>query len=281
MSSAPNATTAEPDVTLGIITWNAKALMRQLLDSIREQVHGVAYEIVVVDNDSHDGTKEMIKAEYPEVRLFENERNVGVGPARNRLLRESRGRYVLSLDNDTTMLANDAVGILVRTMDAHPNAAVSGPKLVYKDGSLQLSCRPFPRPLNILLEGTGLRRWFGTTRWVLDYTLERWDHATLREIDWMYGAALMIRRSALPKLGLFDEGFFYLYEDVEFCLRAKRLGYQILYIPDAVICHHLEREGRSVLSKTLQVHVRSILRYLRRLYFGYPDGFPGVARVAA
>lgn len=281
MTTATNATAAEPDVTLGIITWNAKGLMKQLLDSIREHVKNVDYEIVVVDNDSRDGTKEMIKAEYPEVRLFENEKNVGVGPARNRLLDVSRGRYVLSLDNDTTILANDAVAKLVKVMDAHPNAAVGGPKLVYKDGSLQLSCRPFPRPLNILLEGTALRKWFGETRWVLDYTLERWDHASLRDIDWMYGAALMIRRAALPKLGLFDEGFFYLYEDVEFCLRAKHLGYQVLYIPEAVICHHLEREGRSVLSKTLKVHVRSILRYFRRLYFGYPDGFPGVARVTA
>ncbi len=281
MTAAVPESHAEPDVTLGIITWNAQGLMRQLLDSIRANVRGVSYEIVVVDNDSKDGTKDMLRAEYPEVRLFENERNVGVGPARNRLLNVSRGRYVLSLDNDTTILDNDAVARLVRVMDAHPKCAVGGPKLVYKNGALQLSCRPFPRPLNILFEGTALRKWFGRTHWVLDYTLEDWDHATLREIDWMYGAALIIRRSLLPEVGLFDEGFFYLYEDVEFCLRAKHLGYSVLYIPEAVICHHLEREGRSVLSKTLKVHVRSILRYFRRLYLGYPDGFPGVARVTA
>ena len=254
------------DVTIGIITWNARDLLAQLLDSIYTSVKNVQFEIVLVDNGSTDGTLEMVKTEYPDVVLLENAENLGVAPARNQLLRKARGRYILSLDVDTTLYPNGAVETLVSTMDKNPNAAIGGPKLVYKDGSLQLSCRPFPSPMNILLEGTFLSKYFPRSRFVKAYNLEEWDHESLREVDWMYGAALMIRASVLEEIGLFDEAYFYLYEDIDLCFRARMAGYKVLYIPDAVICHHLEREERSILSKTLWIHLRSIRRYLVRDY---------------
>jgi N-acetylglucosaminyl-diphospho-decaprenol L-rhamnosyltransferase len=254
------------DVTIGIITWNAKDLLAQLLDSIRASVENVRYEIVLVDNGSTDGTLEMVKTEYPEVILLENAANLGVAPARNQLLRKARGRYILSLDVDSTLFPNGAVETLVSTMDKHPEAAIGGPKLVYKDGSLQLSCRPYPSPLNILIEGTFLRKYLPHSRFVKGYNQEDWDHGSLREVDWMYGAALLIRSSVLDRIGLFDEAYFFLYEDIDLCFRARMAGYRVFYIPDAVICHHLEREERSMFSKTLWVHLRSIRRYLIRDY---------------
>jgi hypothetical protein len=229
-------------------------------------VKDVAFEVVVVDNGSQDGTREMVRKVFPSVVLVENPKNLGVAPARNQLLRKARGRYILSLDVDTTLFPNGAVETIVSTMDHHPEAAIGGPRLVYKDGSLQLSCRPFPSPMNILVEGTFLRKYFPSSRFVKGYTLEDWDHGTLREVDWMYGAALAIRASVLEKIGLFDEAFFYLYEDVDFCFRARAAGFKVLYIPSAVICHHLEREDRPVFSKTLGTHLRSIRRYLLRDY---------------
>ena len=255
------------DVTLGIITWNAKDLLDQLLESIRMSVNDVDYEVFVVDNGSQDGTIEMVEKEYPEVRLHKNPTNEGVALARNRLLRESKGRYLISLDVDTTVYP-DAVETLVRVMDENPDVAIGGPKLVYKDGSLQLSCRPFPSPLNILLEGTFLRKHFSNSRFVKAYTMEEWDHGTRREVDWMYGACLVVRRSVLHKLGVFDPKFFYLYEDIDLCHRARDLGMKVMYIPEAVICHHLEREERSIFNKTIFVHVHSILRYLALDYYG-------------
>lgn len=254
------------DVTIGVITWNAKALLEQLLDSVYESVNNVQFEVVVVDNGSADGTLEMVKGRYPEVVLLENPENLGVAPARNQLLSKARGRYILSLDVDTTLIRKGAVETLVSVMDEHPEAAIGGPKLVYKDGSLQLSCRPFPSPLNILIEGTFLKNYFPRSRYVKEYTLEDWNHNQLREVDWMYGAALMIRASVLGEIGCFDEEFFYLYEDIDLCFQARARGYKVLYIPEAMICHHLEREERSILSKTLWIHFRSIRRYLFKDY---------------
>ncbi|MEW6443437.1 MAG: glycosyltransferase family 2 protein [bacterium] len=255
------------DVTLGVITWNARALLEQLLRSIYASVRSATFEVVVVDNGSQDGTIAMLEQEFPSVVVVRNAANRGVAPARNQLLRSARGRYVLSLDVDTTLYPNGAVETLVTTMDRHPQAAIAGPKLVYQDGSLQLSCRPFPSPMNILVEGTSLRKVFPGSRFVREYNMESWDHETLREVDWMYGAALIIRASVLKEIGLFDEGFFYLYEDVDLCFRARRAGYKVLYVPEAVICHHLEREDRPLFSRTLKVHVRSVGRYLLKDYF--------------
>jgi len=254
------------DITIGIITWNARELLRQLLDSVFLSIQSVSFEVVVVDNGSSDGTLEMLRESYPEVVRVENPENRGVAPARNQLMRASRGRYILSLDVDTTLYPNGAVETLVSVMDRHPEAAIGGPKLVYKDGSLQLSCRPFPSPLNILLEGTSLKKYVPGSRFVRDYTLEDWDHGSLREVDWMYGAALVIRTSLLPTIGSLDEGFFYLYEDIDLCFQARRKGYKVLYIPEAVICHHLEREERPLFAKTLRIHLRSIRRYLLKDY---------------
>ncbi len=254
------------DITIGIITWNARELLKQLLDSVYLSVKEVSFEVVVVDNGSTDGTLEMMEVSYPEVVFLTNPENMGVSPARNRLMRKARGRYILSLDVDTTLYPNGAVEKLVSTMDQYPEAAIGGPKLVYKDGSLQLSCRPFPSPLNIAIEGTFLKKHFPDSRFVKEYTLEDWDHESLKEVDWMYGAALVIRTSLLDKIGYLDEGFFYLYEDIDLCYQARKKGYKVLYIPDAVICHHLEREERPLFSKTLRIHLRSIRRYLFKDY---------------
>jgi len=256
------------DVSIGIITWNSKELLTGLLDSIRSNAGDVEYEIVVVDNHSEDGSIEALESTYPEVILIKNPTNEGVTKARNKMLKKAGGRYILSLDVDTTVLPG-AIPALVAAMDEHPEAAVGGPKLMYRDRSLQLSCRPFPSPLNILIEGTFLSEHFPNSRFVTEYSMCNWDHSELREVDWMYGAALIIRRSALDEVGLFDEGFFYLYEDIDYCYRARRLGKKVIYIPQAEIIHFLEREKKSVLHSRIGVHVKSILRYLIKDYSNF------------
>ena len=253
------------DISVGIITWNSKALLTGLLDSIRSNSQGVEKEIIVVDNNSEDGTIEEIESNYSEVILIRNPVNEGVTKARNKMLRRATGKYILSLDVDTVVLPG-AMTALVEAMDEHPEAAIGGPKLLYRDRSLQLSCRPFPSPLNILIEGTFIRDYFPNSRFVTDYSMSLWDHAELREVDWMYGAALIIRKSAVDEIGLFDEGYFYLYEDIDYCYRARKLGKKVIYVPQAEIIHFLERERKSVLHSRIGVHIRSILRYLRKDY---------------
>lgn len=255
------------DVTIGLVTWKARDLLRQCLDSLEANLDGLSVEMWVVDNNSHDGTLEMLRERYPVVSVIKNSVNRGVASGRNQIIEQAGGRYLTFLDVDTRVLP-EALKTLVQVMNQHPEVAVGGPKLLYGDGRLQLSCRPFPSPMNILIEGTFLRDYFPNSRFVKDYTMEEWDHAEPREVDWMYGACLIIRRNLLDTLGHFDEGFFYLYEDIDLCFRARKLGMKVMYIPQAVVIHYLERERKSIFHPRITTHVRSILRYLRKDYYG-------------
>lgn len=260
-------TVTTPTITVGIVTWKSGVLLKQLLDSIVQNIQEITYDVIVVDNASTDNTVNMLKKEYSWITLIENKTNEGVAPARNRILKRARGKYILILDVDTVVLTK-SIKVLVDVMDAHPQAAIGGPKLIYGNGSLQLSCRPFPSPFNTIVEGTFLRDWFPNCKWVKKYTLEDWDHGDMREVDWMYGACLIIRKESLRTIGLFDEKFFYLYEDVDLCFRAKKLGYKVLYIPEATIVHFLERERKGIFHPRIGSHVKSLFRYLIKNRYG-------------
>jgi len=259
----------EPVATIGILTYHSRELLKGLLESIQRHRWEHSYEIVVVDNDSADDTIPMVEKLWPSVRLVRNPVNRGVAPARNQIFRMSECEFVIILDVDTEVHPG-SLDTLVNTMREHPEAGIAGPKLVYGDGRLQHSCRPFPSPMNIAIEGTFLRDWFPKSRFVKDYTLEDWDHQELREVDWMYGAALIIRKSVLDRVGLFDEGFFYLYEDIDLCFRVRKSGIKILYDPQAVVTHFLPRERKGILHNRIGVHCRSIVRYLLKDYYGLP-----------
>jgi GT2 family glycosyltransferase len=259
----------KPVATIGILTYHSRDLLKGLLESIHRNPWKYPYEIVVVDNNSSDDTIAMVEKTWPSVRLVKNPVNRGVAPARNQIFRMSQCEFVIILDVDTEVHPG-SLDTLVDTMRAHPEAGIAGPKLVYGDGRLQLSCRPFPTPLNIAIEGTFLRDWFPQSRFVKEYTLQDWDHKELREVDWMYGAALIIRKSVLEQVGLFDEGFFYLYEDMDLCFRVRRSGIKILYNPQAVVTHFLPRERKGIFHNRIGVHCRSIARYLLKDYYGLP-----------
>lgn len=256
------------DLTVGIITWKAKQMLADLLNSLATGLQGVDAEVLVVDNASADGTVEMVKSDYPFVTLLENATNRGVAPARNQILGPGRGRYLVFLDVDT-LVPPGSMKTLLQVMDAHPEAGIGGPRLVYRDGRLQLSCRPFPKLSNIIVEGTFLRSYFPNSRFVKEYTKEDWGHGELCEVDWMYGACLIVRRELFARLGGFDEGYFYLYEDVDLCLRAKCLGHKVIYIPQATVTHFLEREQKPIFHPLFKEHLKSIFRYLWRKNFQY------------
>ena len=255
------------DVTIGILTWNSKALLKGCLDSISNNKIDHTFEVIVVDNHSEDDTREMVRKNYPEVVLIENSRNLGVSPARNQIIRTARGKYLIFLDVDT-VVQPDAVNVLIKSMDSNPGIAIGGPKLIYEDRSLQLSCRPFPSIMNIVTEGTFLRDAFSNSRFVKGYTLEDWDHSGTREVDWMYGACLIIRTENLKTIGEFDERFFYLYEDIDLCFRAKKLGMRVMYFPQAVVVHFLRRERKGLFHKMIRSHIKSISLYLLKDYYG-------------
>ena len=255
------------DATIGLLCYRDHMLIDQLLESLDTSSKRYRYEYLLSDNGSTDGTREMVREKYEYVKIIENRDNLGVATGRNRLFWNGRGKYTMILDSDT-VVHDDAIDTLIDTMEAKPNAAIVVPKLVYREGKLQLSCRPFPKLHYTLLEGTQYRKWFDWTGIPAKADMRYVPHDQLMQIDCAYGAAMLIRNRVVQSLGGFDEGYFYEYEDYDLCFRFKKAGYEVWYQPEAVITHFYEREERGVFHPRLKNHLKSILRFQTRKLLG-------------
>ena len=267
---------AEPDLTIGIVNWNTRSDLEQALASVFSAPDAVRREVVVVDNASTDGSPEMVRRRFPAAALVVNARNVGFARAHNQTLRAGRGRHFLLLNSDAVVHPG-ALEALVRFLDDHPRAAGAGPRLLNPDGSLQYSCRRFPTLLMGLFRNTPLGRLFPHNRFSRGYLMADWDHRLPREVDWLSGAAVCLRREALAQVGLLDEGYYMYCEDMDWCYRAHRAGWQIYYVPAAVVTHVIGRSSdlRPV-GMALEFH-RSMARFYRKHYARrYPVGLRGL-----
>ena len=248
----------EPEVSVCIVSWNVADDLRACLESLYAQEDDPTVEIIVVDNNSSDGTVAMLESEYPKVITIVNSENRGFAAATNQALARGGGHYLMMLNPDTVVPAG-GLGALVRFAEAHPEAGIIAPKLLNPDGSLQYSCRRFPTLTAAIFRNTMLGRLFPKARSAADYIMSDWDHDSVREVDWASGACMLIRRESYEEIGPLDEGFRWGSEDVDYCLRARGAGWQVLYTPEPAIIHAI---GRS----TDQAVVRTIITAHRSMY---------------
>jgi len=254
-----------PDLSICIVNWNTRTDLEQALASILNSDPGISIQVIVLDNASQDGSAQMVRERFPGVTLIESAENLGFARGYNRAASESTGRHVLILNPDT-LVHQGALGTLTAYMDSHPHIAAAGPRLLNSDGSLQYSCRRFPTPLAALFRNTLLGRLVGPDRFTRDYLIADWDHSSPREVDWISGAAMCIRRESWEKVSGFDEGFFMYAEDMDWCLRAHQACYQIHYVPEAAITHRIGRSSdQRPLAMVVQFH-RSMARFYRKHY---------------
>lgn len=254
-----------PDVSVCIVSWNVADDLRACLQSIRAQDTPPTYEVIVADNASSDESVAMVREQFPEVELIVNDRNLGFAKATNQTLRAASGRYLMMLNPDT-VLEPDCLAKLVAVADAHPEAGIVAPRLVYPDGSLQYSCRRFPTIAAAVYRNTVFGRLFPSARPAADYIMQDCDHDTQHDVDWASGACLLIRREAYEQVGELDEGFVWGSEDVDYCFRMHREGWSVLYSPVTDVIHAV---GRS----TDQAVVPTIMRTHRGMYRLYSKHF--------
>lgn len=246
-------------VSIIIITWKMSALLQRLLESIVVHTHGVSYEIVVVDNHSEDGTAEMVERCFPSVRLVRNDVNRGVAAARNQGFKAARGNYFLILDADM-MLVENSVRILYEFVESHREVGVAGSMLVSPEGALQYNCKRYPTLGALLLRRLDAYELVHKSRTLQHHMMTDWDHANIREVDYLIGACQMIRREALEKVGLLDERIFYGPEDIDFCIRMHRAGWKVMYDPSTRIIHYEQRmTKRKLFSPVSWKHLMGIL----------------------
>jgi len=249
------------DVSVCIVSWNVWEDLRGCLASLFDGNNQVSFEVIMVDNGSTDATVASLSGEFPQVELIANQDNRGFAAACNQAIAASRGRYCFLLNPDT-VVPESGLDELLRFADEHPQAGVIGPKLVYPDGSLQYSCRRFPTVSAAIFRGTFLEPLIPGVKSVRYYLMNDWDHGEVRQVDWVSGAAMLIRRELIDDIGLLDEGFFWGSEDVDFCLRAHRAGWEVVYTPRPEIIHAVGRSAQQAELSTL-VHTH---QSMYRLY---------------
>jgi GT2 family glycosyltransferase len=224
------------DVSIIIVNWNTKDLLRDCLDSIIEQTKNVEYEIIVVDNGSADDSVVMVKKKFPFVNVIENNENLGFARANNIGIRASKGRYICLMNSDITIL-DDCLGKLVSFMDSSPSIGMAGPKILNADLTLQHSCRHFPSIWNNLCQSLGLNHLFPKSAFFSDWIMNYWNHNSTRSVDALSGCFWMIRREALEEVGLLDEEFFIYGEDLDWCRRMHNTNWDIVFYPVAEAIH--------------------------------------------
>jgi len=256
---------ARVDLSICIVSWNTLADLRRALASVFARAGEAAFEVIVVDNASDDGSSQMVRQEFPGARLIENRGNRGFAAGNNQALRVASGRYHLLLNSDAIMHPG-AFAEVVRFMDSHPDAGAAGLRVLNPDGSLQYSCRRFPRLATGLFRKVPLGRLIPDNRWNREYLMSDWPHDAVREADWVSGAAMCLRAQTLQQVGLLDEGYFMYCEDVDWCYRARRAGWKVYYLPTAVVTHVIGRSSdQRPLRMVIEFH-RSMARFYRKHY---------------
>jgi GT2 family glycosyltransferase len=258
----------DPDCSVVIVNYHSEALLRACLESLPSSAGPLSLEVIVVDNSATARASGVLEG-WPEVRLIEAGGNVGFARACNLGMGAARGRQLLLLNPDTVAHPG-AVATLSRHLDASPEAGAVAARLLNPEGTLQYSCRRFPRPLSIFFGRYSLlTRLFPGNAVSSDYLYLDWDHAQVRPVDWASGACLMVRRDVFERVGGLDEGYFLFVEDMDWCRRIRDAGHEVVYVPQAEVTHRIGASRGPVPAWVTWERHRSMLRYIRK-HFGWP-----------
>jgi GT2 family glycosyltransferase len=230
-------------LSIVLVNHNAREITADCIQSIYDKTK-IPFEIILVDNNSSDGSTPYIKNKFPEVRLLENKSNRGFAAANNQGINISTGEYIILLNNDTG-LKNNALDKMVEYIDKNPKIGILTCKLFNADGiTVQRNCRAFPTPIGTMFGRASLfTKLFPNNPISKRNLLMNWDYKTVMEVDWVSGAALMAKKQVIDQVGLLDEKFYMYWEDTDFCKRARDAGWQIWFLPQGEIIHFTGKGG--------------------------------------
>lgn len=227
---------SQTDLSIIIINWNTREMLRDCLESVRAGEKPERTEIIVVDNGSSDGSADMVAQEFPEIILIRNRDNRGFSAANNQAMRIASGRYLLLLNSDT-LVYDDVLARSVDYLDARPEVAAMGCRVLNADGTVQRTCGEYPSLPNLLLLASGLWR-LPWPRFLGKYQMTHWQRDSERDVEVVSGCYLLVRGALLPTIGLFDEDFFFFGEETDWCLRFRKAGHRLRFAPVGEITHY-------------------------------------------
>lgn len=244
------------------MNWNTCKELRLCLTSLAK-TDAISKEVIVVDNASSDDSVAMVRSEFPWVKCIAHSANSGFAKGCNLGIAESHGRFVLLLNPDCEVQPS-AMESLVRFGDENVKAGIFGLKVLNSDGTIQHSCRHAPTFGAVLFRNAVLNKLFPNNPYTREYLLTSWNHDSVIEIDWVSGAALVMRRELINDIGTLDERFYMYCEDMDLGYRAKQHGWKVMYFPDTVVTHAKGRSSDKDPNRMIIEHHKSMYRYFMK-----------------
>ena len=264
------------DLSIIILNYNGLFWLKKLLPTIDKfYLKKTKYrvEVIVVDNDSQDDSVQFLKKNFTWVKVIESGQNGGFAFGNNVALRQTQARYVMLLNSDTEFIADKSnLDILIDYLDKHKKVAVLGPRLTLSNGRLDpASHRGEPHPWAAFTYFVGLEKLFPRSKFLAHYHLGHLDLDTIHPVEAVSGAAMMVKHSAINKVGLLDENFFMYGEDLDWCRRFRDANYQVVFHPQVIIIHHKYKSGiksvnKKTAKKTNSFFYNAMLTYYDKYY---------------
>lgn len=251
------------DLSIVIVSWNTKKILEECLVSVYEQTCDINFETIVVDNDSEDGSADMVAEKFPEVVLIRSPENVGFAAGNNLGFREVKGEYVLLLNSDTIVL-NGALQKTLAYARSKSDYGVISCKVLNEDRSLQPNCSMFPSNLNILIQVFWLYKLFPKSKIFGRADMTWWDYADARDVDVIKGCFMLVPRAALEQVGDLDESFFMYSEEVDWCKRFTKANWKLGFFPDAEIIHLGGSSAAKLGPSRARIKDKSTLLYMKK-----------------
>lgn len=244
-----------------LLNYNSSGLLKYALRGLSSYPPAEEHEIIVVDNASREPAITALQPLFPSVRFLLLGQNRGYAAGNNAGIAQAVGDRLLILNPDVVVFSK-SIDALCQALAADARLGVVGPKLLNPDGSLQYSCHRFYSPATPILRRTVLGKlWFARERLARDLMMD-WDHQEARDVDWLMGSALLLRRAAVEDVGGLDERFFLYFEDMDWCRRFWQKGWKVRYAPEAVMTHYHQRlSARSLWRRHTRIHIASALKY--------------------
>lgn len=249
-------------VSLVVVHYRSLPALTRLLRSLRDSRPAPLREILIVNNSGEPLEDLVLDSPWP-VRLMVPGRNLGYARGVNEGIRAAREDQVLILNPDI-LVSPGSIEELVRCAEARPRAGIVAPRLVNQDGTLQLSARRFYTWKTLLLRRAPLGPYAARSRILRDHLMADWDHADTRAVDWVLGAAMLARKAAIRDVGLMDERYFLYFEDVDWCQRMGRHGYEVLYCAEATMVHEYARASAQLRARSIRAHAAGLLRFAEK-----------------
>jgi GT2 family glycosyltransferase len=263
------------ELSIAVNNYRNPDLLKLCLNSIKKNVKGLDYELIVADSETQEETEIMMREEYPEAKFFPFKENVGFQVMLNKGIKESSGKFILLLNGDI-IVTPDSVEKILSYMKENPAIGIAGPKLLNFNGTIQDSCFHFYRPITIIYRRTFLNKFNFARKHLNWFLMKDYDHMSPKEVDWLMGSAMLVSREAVEKVGLMDPQFFMYMEDVDWCRRFWESGYKVIYYPLSVMNHYHGKGSDkggffySLFSNRLTwTHIFSAIRYFKK-YWGRP-----------